>query len=206
MGPVLLYLGFYASYFGTAENWWSLRFILPVAPILVAGGILAFERLVSPLFRRLLASVVPREDPHVLANRFAWGAALVFLAAFTMYAVKLNHSSRFMNWGHADGEYRVAAEKLETLVAPNSVCLCMQTSGSLYYYTNLILVRHDQFDGERAQSFFGWARRPASRFMQLCLTGRTTRSFPYPLQASGAWSQGAGLSESGNGIHDVLRV
>jgi hypothetical protein len=159
MGPVVFYLAFYECYFGTAEHWWSLRFILPVAPMLIAGGMLVFEGLAVPLFRRLLVSIFPREQPHLLAHRFAWGAAVVFLVAFTAYAVRLNHSSGFMNWGRADGEYRVAAEKLQALVPPNSVCLWMQTSGSLYYYTNLILIRSDEFDRERATSFFGWARK-----------------------------------------------
>jgi len=186
MGPALLYTGFYASYFGTAEHWWSLRFLLPVAPMLVAGGMLAFEGLVSPPLRRLLVSVFPREEPHVLANRFAWGAALVFLAAFTTYAVKLNHSSRFMNWGRADGEYRVAAEKLQTLVAPNSMCLCMQTSGSLYYYTNLILVRSDQFDGERARSLFGWAREAGIPVYAALFDWEEDQVRSLPV--SGAWS------------------
>jgi hypothetical protein len=159
VGPVLLYIGFYVNYFGTSENWWSLRFILPVAPMLIAGGLLAFDGLVAPQFRRLLLSLFPGEQPHILTNRFALGAAVVFLVAFTTYVVRLNHSSRFMNWGRADGEYRVAAEELQTLVPPNSVCLCMQTSGSLYYYTNLILIRSDEFDKERATSLFGWARK-----------------------------------------------
>jgi hypothetical protein len=159
VGPVLFYLGFYVSYVGTSEQWWSLRFILPVAPMLIAGGMLVFEGLVAPLFRRLLVYVFPREQQHILTHKFAWGAAVVFLVAFTTYVVKLNHSSRFMNWGRADGAYKVAAEKLQDLVPPNSVCLCMQTSGSLYYYTNLIVIRSDEFDRERATSLFSWARK-----------------------------------------------
>jgi hypothetical protein len=186
IGPVLLYLGFYASFSSTSETWWSLRYILPVAPMLVAGGILAFERLVSAPIWRLMASIFPKKEPHILANRFAWGAALAFLAAFTTCAVKLNRSSRFMNWGRADDEYRVAAEKLETLVAPNSVCLCMQTSGSLYYYTNLILVRSDQFDGERARSLFGWAREAGVPVYAALFDWEEDQVRSLPI--SGAWS------------------
>jgi hypothetical protein len=159
VGPVLLYIGFYVSYFGTSEHWWSLRFILPVAPMLIAGGMLVLDGFVTPLYRRLSVSLFPREQPDILTNRFALGAAVVFLAAFTTYVVRLNHSSRFMDWGRVDGEYRVAAEKLQSLIPTNSVCLCMQTSGSLYYYTNLILIRSDEFDSERAASLFGWARK-----------------------------------------------
>ncbi len=158
LGPVLFFLGFYLSYVGTSEQWWSLRFILPVAPMLIAGGMLVFESLVLPFSQSLLAYVLPKERVHVLTNRLAFGTVVVFLAAFITYAVRLNHSSRFMNWGRADGEYMVAAEKLQALVPPNSVCLCMQTSGSLYYYTNLIVIRSDEFDNKRATSLFGWAR------------------------------------------------
>jgi hypothetical protein len=159
MGPVLFYVGFYVGYAGTSEQWWSLRFMLPVAPMLIAGGMLAFNGLVALLFRRLSVSAVPNKQPHIQTNRFALGAAAVFLAAFTTYVVRLNHSSRFMNWGRADGEYRVAAGKLQDLVPPDSVCLCMQTSGSLYYYTNLTVIRSDEFDKVRATSLFGWARK-----------------------------------------------
>jgi hypothetical protein len=186
VGPVLLYIGFYVTYFGTSEHWWSLRFMLPVAPMLIAGGMLVFERLVAPLFRRLLVYTFPREQPHILTNRFALGAAVVFLVAFTTYVVKLNHSSRFMNWGRADGEYRVAAEKLQALVPPNSVCLCMQTSGSLYYYTNLILIRSDEFDSERATSFFGWARKSGVPIYAALFGWEEDQVWSLPI--SGAWS------------------
>jgi hypothetical protein len=159
VGPVLFYVGFYVNYVGTSEQWWSLRFMLPVAPMLIAGGMLALDGLTAPPFRRMLGFLFPRKQQKILTSRFVLGATVVFLTAFTTYVVRLNHSSRFMNWGRANSAYRVAAEKLQTLVPPNSVCLCMQTSGSLYYYTNLIVIRADEFDRERATSLFGWARK-----------------------------------------------
>jgi len=186
VGPVLFYLGFYVAYFGTSESWWSLRFILPVAPMLIVGGMLAIEDIVAPLFRRLLVYLLPREQPEILTNRFALGAAMVFLMAFTTYVVELNHSSWFMNWGRADGEYRVAAEKLQALVPPNSVCLCMQTSGSLYYYTKLVLIRSDQFDRERATSFFGWARKSGVPVYASLFGWEEDQVWSLPI--TGAWS------------------
>jgi hypothetical protein len=186
MGPVLFYIGFYATYVGTSEQWWSLRFILPVAPMLIVGGMLAFDGFVIPLLQRLLDYSIPREQQHILTDKFAWGAAVVFLVAFTTYVVRLNHSSRFMDWGRADGAYKVAAEKLQDLVPPNSVCLCMQTSGSLYYYTNLIVIRSDEFDRERATSLFSWARKSGVP-VYAALFGweeEQVRSLPI----SGAWS------------------
>ena len=185
VGPVLFYFGFYASYSGTSEHWWSLRFILPVAPMLIAGGTLAFENLVAPLFRRLMVYILPREQPNTLTNRFALGGAVVFLAAFAMYVAELNHSSRFMSWGRADGEYRVAAEKIQALIPANSICLCMQTSGSLYYYTNLILIRSDEFDSERATSFFGWARKSGSPVYAALFGWEEGQVWSLPI--SGAW-------------------
>jgi hypothetical protein len=157
-GPVLLYLAFYAGYAGTSEHWWSLRFILPVAPMLIAGGVLALDGLLWPTLREGLTVVRRTGARHLGGNRFAWGAAAVFLGAFTVCVSRFNRAAGFMNSGLTDSGYRVAAERIQALVPPNSVCLCMQTSGSLYYYTNLTLVRSDQFDIERAKSFFGWAR------------------------------------------------
>ncbi len=186
MGPVIFYTAFYLCYFGTSEHWWSLRFILPVAPMLIAGGMLAFESFVGPLFRRLLVYMLPRKQPQILTNRLALGVAVAFLVAFTTSVVKLNHSSRFMNWGRADGEYRVAAQELQALVPPNSVCLCMQTSGSLYYYTNLILIRSDEFDRARATSFFGWARKSGVPVYAALFGWEEDQVWSLPL--SGAWS------------------
>ncbi len=185
-GPVSCYVGFYVNYFGTSEHWWSLRFLLPVAPMLIAGGMVAFESLVAPLSRRLLVYILPRGQPQILNSRVALGAAVVFLLAFTMWVGRLNHSSRFMNWGRADGEYRVAAEKVRALVPPNSACLCMQTSGSLYYYTNLTLIRSDEFDRERAASFFGWARKTGVPVYAALFGWEVAQVRSLPI--SGAWS------------------
>ncbi len=41
---ILVYLAFYSIYSVTHETWWYLRFLLPAAPALVAGGLLVARR------------------------------------------------------------------------------------------------------------------------------------------------------------------
>jgi hypothetical protein len=62
-----------------------------------------------------------------------------------------------MGSGRNDLEYRQAARALQAIAPPNSVCLCMQTSGSVFYDTGLAIVRSDQLDRDFAERFFRWA-------------------------------------------------
>jgi hypothetical protein len=132
---LLVYGAFYSAYSFTHVTWWFLRFILPAAPAAVVGGLLGLRRTLAGRFR-----TVPRH--------LAFGAALaavVINGCFWTTRLYAFHSRR------GDQAYPRAAAWIRAHVPANAAVLSMQTSGSLFFYSDFTLLRWDQIHaGNRA--------------------------------------------------------
>lgn len=123
----LAYLGFYAFYFHTSENWTYMRFILPAFSAMII--------LVMLVAQRIGLGMQP-------ARRRAAGAMLVLLVVgWNAYWI-----AHFGVWSRNEGRYQAAAQWTAQNLPPNAVVLAMQVSGSLLYYTPFTFVRYEQFD------------------------------------------------------------
>jgi hypothetical protein len=111
------------------DDWTYLRFFLPaygLAAVTAAGAIVA----VADHGRRAMRAVV----------------VAAVLGAGILGLVTARARYVFDGW-HAERRYIAAAEILHDLAAPNSVVFAMQHSGSLRYYSGVVPLRYDTFDG-----------------------------------------------------------
>jgi len=155
IGVPAAFMALYSAYFGTSLSWWQLRFVLPAAPLLIAGGALAAECLWKPL-RRALARAQPWMAARLGQRALAWAVAAI-LVAFAWHSWRVDRSVHFMNSGRSDARYRAAIGRLAAVAPPGAVCACMQTSGAIFYYSDLAIVRADQLDAAFSREFYEWA-------------------------------------------------
>ncbi len=126
---------FYACYRFSRESWWYLRFILPGIPGLLLGAFvnardgLAWLRRRWPT-RRRLASLATASLAVV------WAAGLVSARHWDL-------RFRVPELGLGDRSYPLAIAWMEGRVEPDAAILCMQTSGSLFFYSPHPIVRYD---------------------------------------------------------------
>jgi hypothetical protein len=130
---VFVFAAFYSAYVCTHETWWYLRFLLPAAPAFVIGGLLVLRRLLerTPAFADSNRSWIP------------W-AALCLVAVD--YSGGWSHRLHALSIGQDELRYTEVADWLNTNLPSNSVCLAMQASGSIYYYTHFAFVRWDALE------------------------------------------------------------
>lgn len=124
--------GFYAFYFHSGETWWYLRFILPAFPALIVLALSGVRRLLAPSASAMRMS--------------AAAAALVCAAAWEGVAAR--HFA-ILETKHSEVGYMRVAEWVDRSLPPDAVVLCMQLSGSLFYYTPRTLLRWDQFPEDK---------------------------------------------------------
>jgi HAMP domain-containing protein len=130
---ILVFGGFYATYVCTHETWWYLRFLLPAAPAFVLGGLL--------VLRQGLARVPAGLDPGRSSAAFAVAAALTLV-----YSGWWVRDLRALDIGKSELRYGEVADWMQTHVPADAVCLAMQASGSLFYYTHFVFIRWDALD------------------------------------------------------------
>ena len=130
----LAYLAFYSAYVCTHETWWYLRFVLPAAPALVLGGLLAMQawtqRWTGTRWGGVILAVAM---VAVVANGAAWNRYFHTLSA-----------------GQGERAYDTAAKWMRAELPADAVILGMQVSGCLMYHTDLTVVRWDQIDDAAA--------------------------------------------------------
>jgi hypothetical protein len=133
---IVAYLAFYSSYRFTQEVWWYLRFILPAAPALAVAGLIGL--------RALLARVLA---PLTRARLFAVAAVLAL--AGSLGVTRTLHA---LSVGKVELIYPELAGWMQRNVPKDAVCLTMQASGALFYYTDYTFIRWDFVDsGDLAQ-------------------------------------------------------
>ncbi len=128
---VVGFAAFYSSYHYTQRTWWFLRFVLPAAPAMVAAGLL------------VLRAIVSRAAPWLSPMR----SLLAMTAAFALVGYSsYQWTGRLfaLNVGDNELKYTRVCDWMRANVPPNAVCLAMQASGSLFYYTGFTFIRWDQ--------------------------------------------------------------
>jgi hypothetical protein len=130
---ILAYAAFYSTYKCTHETWWYLRFLLPAAPALVIGGLLAARAVVS----RMSAWFDPGRSATALV------VALLLVASSSLWR---GREVDALSIGTNELRYGRVADWMETHVPKDAVCLTMQASGALFYYTKFTFLRWDALD------------------------------------------------------------
>ncbi len=132
-GWLLVIAGFYSAYVFTHETWWYLRFLLPIAPALVVGGLLGFRG----LFRHWMTPI----RSILLA-----GMALVLVAAHERH---WNRRLGALYAGEAERVYPDITEWMQAHLPADAVIAAMQLTGALRYYTDFTFIRWEQLNPER---------------------------------------------------------
>ena len=132
---LLSYLALYASYYNTHETWWYLRFVLPAFPAAWVAALLVAREILRRIGWEKLAPV---------GSLGAWLVGTLAAAAIFLYAAKWNRHFFTAEAGRGERVYAEAAEWLQKQVPANAVIVAMQTSGTLFYYTDHAILRWDQ--------------------------------------------------------------
>jgi hypothetical protein len=126
-------------YFQTFE-WTYTRFLLPAIPImwlLVASAIdLYARRLSSPARAAIVAPLV------------------ILVAGFCLYVTKARD---VFDLRFGERKYVEAANYVRNALPPNAILICMQHSGSLWFYTSRPILRWDQVDPRQLGDVLRWA-------------------------------------------------
>lgn len=165
---ILVYAGFYSTYLCTHEAWWYLRFLLPAAPAIAAATLLVLRGLLS----RLPAALDPGRSTGALCAAFA----LVALSSGLW-----DHRLYVFGVGREELRYGLAADWMRAHLPPDAVCLSMQASGALEYYTDFTLMRWDMLNKDnvgRVEAAIRAAHRPLYAAL-----------FPFELTDQGALSE-----------------
>jgi hypothetical protein len=125
---ILAFGAFYSVYKCTHETWWYLRFLLPAVPALVVSGLLVLRTLVA----RFLAT-----PARALC---ALGVALVLI--FANSTTLCGHLGVF-HIARDELRYGRTADWMRAHLPSNAICLSMQETGALFYYTDFTFIRWD---------------------------------------------------------------
>lgn len=140
-------LGFYALYGGSLQGWWRLRFVLPALPAIILSAAIAGR----DLAQRAQAG---RARGRVwvalgLAACLGWD-----LASSAYWVV----TRRLWNVGASEDVYPLAIAWAEGRVPANAALMAMQTSGAVYFYGRLPIVRYDLLGDRDYARFLADAR------------------------------------------------
>jgi hypothetical protein len=124
---VAAFLGFYAFYFHTSENWTYIRFVLPAFSAMIVLMLMVMRRIASAFSVKLCWTLGLGLMIFVIGWNVAW-------------------IQRFGIRGLGESVYLDAAAWTKESLPKNAVILSMQTSGSLFYYTGFTILRYDFFD------------------------------------------------------------
>jgi len=120
------------------DEWWYLRFLLPLWPLLMAGT----GAVLVAVMRRLPA-----------LGRLV---GIVAVIALGMYTVRLAvQNGAFDRW-KAERHYVAVARLVRTTTDARSVILSMQHSGSVRYYAGRITMRYDLLDSQWLDRAVEW--------------------------------------------------
>jgi hypothetical protein len=127
---ILAYGAFYSFYKETHETWWYLRFLLPAAPAIVVGGLLVVQSLASRI-------------PRALGQVGSYGLLAVAFALVGWNSSVLNRNLFVLPTIVEIERYGATADWMRSNLPPDAVCLAMEETGALYYYTGFTFIRWD---------------------------------------------------------------
>jgi hypothetical protein len=127
---ILVFAVFFSTYKCTHETWWYLRFLLPAVPALIVGGLLGARA----LLKRAPAWADPGRTPAAFAA--------VILLVIADLGPRIRDRSPLLA-GADELKYMHVTDWMKDHVPADAVCLSMQETGSLIYYTSFRFVRWD---------------------------------------------------------------
>jgi hypothetical protein len=155
---MLSFAGLYAFYFHTHETWAYLRFILPAFPAAWIAALLVAEDLADR--SRIRAALPP-------GSVRAWIAGGLLVAALAVF--DCNWCSKLWAARPGDRNYFDAVAWMRPQAPASSLVLCMQTSGAVYAYSDLTVLRWDQVGaGDLGRIDEAAEGRPIFAFLMSC--------------------------------------
>ncbi len=127
---------FYSYYNVTKEVWWYLRFVLPVFPVLLAlalGGLRGF---------------LERRQIRGGGGQPAWIVALLVVAICLVPAVRWSRKQHVLLMKSFQEPYAAAGEWARANLPQGSAVAAMHLSGTLYFYSDLPILRWDLISTE----------------------------------------------------------
>ncbi|MEO5958020.1 MAG: hypothetical protein ABIZ49_09110, partial [Opitutaceae bacterium] len=144
-GWIAAFVGFYAVYWCTWDNWYNMRFVLPAAPAMVVSALLVLRHVCERRGAGLFSSGPPWRT-WVPTAALVMGA-LGFLSFRTI-------ERRVTYWTRANGGHAVAAQWIRHNVPSNAVVFAQPATNPLMYYTDLVFVRSDHEKIRSSPEFF----------------------------------------------------
>jgi hypothetical protein len=145
------------------ESWTCLRYILPAMPALILAGMLGVEAIARSV-------------------RSHWAVRVRTIAAFVIAVWAAGVSWK---WSPANGVFHVkiyedaytsATTAARTLFPKNTLVLCCQTSGAVYYYTGFPILRWDALNPAEFAVHVAKAQRAGVTICALLFTGEEQRA------------------------------
>jgi len=143
-----VFAGFYLVYWCTHDNWYNMRFVLPAAPALLIAALLVLKEWSA------------RRGWDLFAPPTSWRAALptvVLVGAALGWAAVETARRQVMYWMEFNQGHRHAALWLRDNLPRNAVVFAKHTSNSVWYYTDLPLLRMDQPAARAPETLSGLA-------------------------------------------------
>lgn len=140
-----VFLGFYAAYWCTWDNWYNMRFVLPAAPAMLVLALWTLWRICLH-FRLSLFTEGP------VASALVPSVLLVVAIFVFQSASTLEH--RVTYWTHANSEHASAAQWVQDHLPANAVVFAKPATNPLWYYTHLTFVRSDHPKVRQSPAFF----------------------------------------------------
>ncbi len=122
------FVGFYLFYPYTRQAWWGLRFLLPAFPALIVAAMLVAHQAIASL--------------ALAGGKMRWAGALAALSG--LWLVPWNSELASLRSGRNERVYVDACNWARAHLPSNAIVFATQTTGSIYYYTDLTAV-HGQF-------------------------------------------------------------
>ncbi len=173
---MVAFAAFYCTYVYTHQTWWYLRFLLPAAPAMVVGGLL--------VARDLLGRAPGWADPA--RSPLAAIAALALLVAVLGLGTRSLHPFVV---GKEELRYGHLADWMEKNVPHDAICLAMQASGALVYYTQFTFVRWDAIDSGNAARIEAAIRRSGRPLYAVLFPSEIAEAGVLPRLMPGPWIQ-----------------
>lgn len=174
--------GLYIFYEVSHEVWWCLRFILPVVPVLILGGLLGIEALA-------------RGPGALRPERFRSAAALVLIlwaAGNSWYWTRQLSVLMMKTYEQTYADASVAAR--ERLPA-NAIVVSLAFSGAIYFHTDFPVLRWDQIDARGFARYAALARQAGRPVCALLFDSEENEAFQ--IRCPGRWTRLAKVGNAG---------
>lgn len=143
---VFTYIGFYAFYFASSENWYILRYIMPAMAALLVAAILVLARIEG-----------------LITHRFGlgrWVGVLPLLLATggVGYDIWQCRQMHVFDFKRNESNILEVVKWIDEGTTRNDVFLCFQFSGSIHYYTDRSFLRQERVSANDWQKLIAATR------------------------------------------------